>query len=161
MFSSQISACICICTQIERRSESGMRLAPPAIRTIYQRPPSPMLHTRSQVKCIFIFCVEFRTRVRSLPCFDGNWVRQWCCWDLNDMNLADSHLLKSCFWCWKWCWIKERVGDSFVTASLQLGNSLTFKHFHSLATDWKCLVLACSHLVHCLLYLFQNKSTKR
>ena len=25
--------------------------------------------------------------------------------------------------------------DSFVTASLQLGNSLTFKHFHSLATD--------------------------
>ena len=37
--SSSFQISFCICTQIARGSESGMRLAPPAIRTIYQRPP--------------------------------------------------------------------------------------------------------------------------
>ena len=82
--SSSFQISFCICTQIARGSESGMRLAPPAIRTIYQRPPPCCIPDhKSSVLSYFVWNIG-RTQVRSLPSFVGNWVSDavetWMIW---------------------------------------------------------------------------------
>ena len=53
------------------------------------------------------------------PC---DWISHWCLGDLIDEILAT----KSC-WCWCWGQLWQKLGKSCTA-------------FHSLATDWKCLV---------------------